>query len=118
MKNGLLEPCSFMTIRVSSRKGSYPTPIEFADIRDEDYGKVLSFVHAECGGELKVAAVQTSVKGNSYFSIDCTRCGSNMKMLWDVFCGDVSSLAVHRERWVAGAYQFVLASCIERMTYD
>ena len=112
MENGLLEPGPFMTIRVSSRKGDYPDPVAFVDVNDEDYGSILSFVHAECGGKVEVAAVRIGAD-DKHFSLNCTKCGAGIKMHYDVFRGDVSSLAVHRERWVAGAYQFILAPSIE-----
>ena len=112
MQNGLLEPGPFMTIRVCSRNGNYPDPIDFMDVRDEDYGKILSFVHAECGGEVEVEAVRTSTPDNHHFFLKCTVCGTSIKMYDNVFRGDVSSLGVHHEKWVAGAYQFVLTSLV------
>jgi len=99
-----------MTIRVSARQGEYPQPVTFVDREDRVYGEVLCFIHAQCGADIQVESIHTGNADTDYFSLVCKGCGATVKMHSDVFRGDVSSLGIYHERWVSGAYQFILAS--------
>ena len=109
MQNGLLETAPFMTIRVSPKKSSYPTPVDFVDINEDNLDEILSFAHGECGSDLTIKSVKTGDPETSHFLIRCEECNSEVKMYRNVFWGEVSILSVYHERWIAGAYQFVQA---------
>jgi hypothetical protein len=109
MKNGMVEPAPFITIRVSSKKGFYPSPVEFIDINATNLNEALSFVHGECGGDLEITYVKTKKRIDRHFVLTCKKCPTVAKMYDEVFLGETSSLGIYHERWVSGAYQFVLA---------
>lgn len=109
LTNGLVEKAPFMTIRVNSRCGVYPSPVDFVVMDEGILDQKLKFVHGECGGELKIEHVKTQIPKNNYCAIRCNKCGAEIKMYDDIFWGEVGSLGPDSERWVAGAYQFVKA---------